>query len=76
MDNFTSFLELEKEIDKAEVEWLKLHHEELWFSVEFEDKGFAFVDVLTITDNRGKEIAVFDFYSEGESDEFINMICA
>lgn len=75
-EKLLKYLELEKEVENAEVEWLKHHHKELIFDVHFEDKGYAFVDVLTITDTEGNDITTFYFYGDGEAEEFIDLICA
>jgi hypothetical protein len=66
--------EMEKEVDDAEIQWLKDHHKELSFCNEFEDRGFAFGDVLTIERN-GTLVTTVDFYGDGEAEDFIEMIC-
>lgn len=73
-EKLLAYFELEKEVENAEVEWLKLHREELVFDVQFEDKGYAFVDVLTITDTEGNDITTFYFHGDGEAEEFIDSI--
>ena len=66
--------EFNKEKYQAEIDWLKQNKDKLVFNNEFEDVGYAFVDILTIYDENDNEVYKTSFMHEGEADEFINMI--
>jgi len=73
-----SLLELWRKQDEEEkkiLEWLKLNNTHLIFDREMEDRGFAFVEALTVTDTRdGREVYSTSFYNIEEADKFIDDI--
>jgi len=69
--------ELDKEIEQGEINWLKNNKDKLLFDIQFEDKEYAFVDVLKFYLGEYKEDnKVYEgwFYGDGEAQEFKNMI--
>lgn len=71
----SKLFELEKVIDKAEEIWIKDHHTELNFDIQFEDSGYAFVEVLSVSDKNGTLITQMWFYGAGEAQEFVDCVC-
>lgn len=67
--------QLDEDIEQAEINWLKRNCEHLIFDIQFEDKGYAFVDVLMVYDENDNNVFEKWFFGDGESQEFINMIC-
>lgn len=72
----SKLFELEQIIDKAEEIWIKNHHTELNFDIHFEDKGYAFVDVLSVSNKNGTLITEMLFYGDGEAQEFVDYVCS
>jgi hypothetical protein len=75
-NNLVLLDKLENEINQAEINWLKANKDNLLFDVQFEDKGYVFVDVLEVYDNKNNKVYEQWFYGDGESQEFIDMIYA
>lgn len=66
--------EFKEEKYQAKINWLKRNKDKLVFNTEFEDAGYAFVDILTIYDEEDNEIHKEKFMFEGDAEEFIDMI--
>jgi hypothetical protein len=66
--------ELEKEIYQAKITWLKHNKNNIYYSIDFEDAGYAFVDILKIYDENDNVVYQAEFMGEGQAEEFINEI--